>query len=586
MRQIYFTLLLIFSVHLSFGQTYIESDPFVKWKAVANGLSYSSITIEPGNGYLLSNNIDKKTEFVIKVKDPKGFTEVDGLVYFGTSLTVIDLDVDTVIFEAKDLYQDELDGFEPEYLSNLTVDFTADVQTNNMLIKVVFFDKNSSSTIALECPFHLVASSDISSNLSGYMQWENQPTYCIIGQSVGVAGSYLSDANGKITSLNFTSKKGLSFKTNLDNIKTNTYSCSYSLIDSKGKTIVDYTTKMESNWDGITNFNFPKTLTPQPYLLTYNMENSFGRIGFSQWLYYTENGELTTNQKDAFAELFAQIATHLVKNDDVKEAVLNLENALLYAPNNLTVLQAVGKVYTHDEKYEEAIVAYEKALAIAPNNIQVNAGIALAYLSNEMTEKAIESYKKCMTLNPSDFIYYYEVGWIYNENKNYKEALSYLDRAVELNKDSSNTKPYEERILANNALKNYEAVIADYRSMLEYNPENWDYYYQIGYIQNDQGKYSDALISLNKAIELNDYLSDPIYERAYSYKKMGKFKDALKDFNTVLEMDKDDAPIKLYSHRGDCYWELGDKNKACDDYKKAVELQVTGAAEKLAEKCK
>ena len=180
---------------------------------------------------------------------------------------------------------------------------------------------------------------------------------------------------------------------------------------------------------------------------------------------------------------------------------------------------------------------------------------------------------------------YYQIALCYKEQSKYTQALAYLDTAIRYNQDPYNTLPLLSRIETNKALGNYVAEIKDYQTLSELSPDYWEYYYKIGYNQIDLLDYPAALISLTKAIELNEYTSDPVYERGYTHMKLGNYAAAILDFNQTIVLEDGNEPVNLYLHRGNCYAALKEIDKACVDFKKALEMETKGAKEAYEKSC-
>ncbi len=347
--------LLLFITSPLFSQTIIESDPFLKWKCVSKGLSYSSIEIKLEEGTLLSNRVDKISEISIRANKPTGFTEIDGNVFFGIGLTMINLDADTILFTSEDLYAEQDVDITPDMLTNLSVDFTPTIDAKNILLKIRFFDKKGTSEILLECPFELVDHSDATMNSNNYLKWFADPSYCLNGQSVEIDGSFLTKSKAPLTSLDFQKSEPLGIQINTVNFKSTKYNYSYTWIDSKGATVYSEKKSLQNSWNGKLTFELPKILSPQPYLLTFGVEGETGKIGFSQWFFIKEEKEMTSDQKKQFGNLFTEIALQKLNAEQTRYSDIILSNAEYYSPKSLSILEAKGQISMTKEEYDKAI---------------------------------------------------------------------------------------------------------------------------------------------------------------------------------------------------------------------------------------
>ena len=567
------------------AQRSVSSDPFLKWTCTANGLSYSSIELDLEHGTLLSNTIDKNTSIKIKVNHPTGFTAVNNEIFFGIGLHIVDTKADTLVYDSPDLYDKQAAGMDPSMISNLNLNFTPQLDCNEFTITVRFFDKKSAGEITVNCPFIVAETGDVSNNTNSFTKWTTTPSLCISGQTVDPVESKLYTLKGPLNKLEFNAKDKLFFQTDLSQFKSSSYHYEYSLLDLNGKKVTSFVASPTAAWDGIVAFNFPKTLTQQPYLLTFSVENKLGRIGFSQLLHFKTKKELSLEEQNQFALLINKLALQQLNNDSPRNASQIITNAIYYAPKNKEVLIAAAKVYSAIEETELAHSMLKKADSLYPNTPTILTALALSNYATNHLEEAIVLYKRCLVLNRTDYMNYYQIALCYKEQSKYTQALAYLDTAIRYNQDPYNTLPLLSRIETNKALGNYVAEIKDYQTLSELSPDYWEYYYKIGYNQIDLLDYPAALISLTKAIELNEYTSDPVYERGYTHMKLGNYAAAILDFNQTIVLEDGNEPVNLYLHRGNCYAALKEIDKACVDFKKALEMETKGAKEAYEKSC-
>ena len=73
------------------------------------------------------------------------------------------------------------------------------------------------------------------------------------------------------------------------------------------------------------------------------------------------------------------------------------------------------------------------------------------------------------------------------------------------------------------------------------------------------------------------------YRGLIKYKYSKDFYGAISDFMRAIEYDKDDGEIIYYL--GLTKYQIGDKNGACNDWRKAVKLGYTEASKSLARNC-
>ncbi len=85
--------------------------------------------------------------------------------------------------------------------------------------------------------------------------------------------------------------------------------------------------------------------------------------------------------------------------------------------------------------------------------------------------------------------------------------------------------------------------------------------------------WEEAIRHFNKAIEKDTCFADAYYLRGASYQQIGKHKEALNDLNKAIEYgQKDTTYYKYYFKRAFIYDALGDKRKEIQDFTQCMEL--------------
>ena len=112
-----------------------------------------------------------------------------------------------------------------------------------------------------------------------------------------------------------------------------------------------------------------------------------------------------------------------------------------------------------------------------------------------------------------------------------------------------------------------------FKRTLEFAPDSGNSYNNLGLIYADEGKLTEALSNLNKAIELapNDPNNDKAYNnRGNIYNNNGNYTKAISDFSKAIELNPTLA--QAYSNRGSAYNKEGNYAQSILDLNKALEL--------------
>ena len=130
-----------------------------------------------------------------------------------------------------------------------------------------------------------------------------------------------------------------------------------------------------------------------------------------------------------------------------------------------------------------------------------------SFIDNHEFEKAIKSYKKAIEIDSTgncgtgtNGIAFGELGYAYTRMGDFKNAITYLDKAIELNKFAPD--PYQSKsVLLMQQGKN-ELALNVLDSLIEYVPEYAMGYVQRGFLFNSTAKYELALQDFNKYLAL------------------------------------------------------------------------------------
>ena len=203
------------------------------------------------------------------------------------------------------------------------------------------------------------------------------------------------------------------------------------------------------------------------------------------------------------------------------------------------------------EGSESEVTPAQENISLQDTNYYLKAG--LKYSSQEKFIEAEEEFKKGLAIAPADHNLQ-EVLKMIDDLKNGKIEKEY---ALYLFKGSD--------YLING--KNQEAI-KEFKSALEFKPDNRDLYYYIGVCNYSLEQYEAAIDYLKKAIELKPD-SEIYYYLGASHYSIGQHSQAIAYLQKVLETNPDDA--EAYSIIGTSYYLLGESEKAKANLDKAKE---------------
>ncbi|MEZ4827604.1 MAG: tetratricopeptide repeat protein [Bacteroidia bacterium] len=152
------------------------------------------------------------------------------------------------------------------------------------------------------------------------------------------------------------------------------------------------------------------------------------------------------------------------------------------------------------------------------------------------------------------------------------------------------------------ALKFYETAISE-------NDKNANFFYYKGVCHFELHQYTEAVSAFTRAIDLHGRRADYFSNRGKAFLRLSDFGQAAEDFSRAIKLDPlqgefyylratarygsknyeaslndyhtaintDDRVGEYYLGRGECYLALGDRDRACQDIKMAVERHAFNA---------
>jgi tetratricopeptide (TPR) repeat protein len=194
------------------------------------------------------------------------------------------------------------------------------------------------------------------------------------------------------------------------------------------------------------------------------------------------------------------------------------------------------------------------------------------------------------------------------EKHKYKEAIGILNKAI---KQYPNFREaFLNRGLCYEDLKDLSSAIASYRDLLKIDKNNTAAFYHIGTCKYDQNLFQESIDNFTMALQTKGYdtsgkssfiinwskngliedskfdiLGDEIFfQRGWAFYQLNKLKSAYNDFSNCLRgnyrVTDSHYMIAL------CYYESGNREKACAELDKAILFGDTLSIKKKQEICK
>ncbi len=178
-------------------------------------------------------------------------------------------------------------------------------------------------------------------------------------------------------------------------------------------------------------------------------------------------------------------------------------------------------------------------------------------------------------------VFFKERGMEYFKAGKFKESVDDFSKAIHYN--PADFSLYIQRAKAYCEMKLLEPAIQDMETYLIYFPEDQSAIAMCGELNFANQNYINALKCFNKNIASDN--SNPAYfkARGKTYLQTGMNKYAINDLSMALDLSPNDG--ETYFYKGLARFQSGDREGACDDWKKALKLGEIKAMKQLLDHC-
>jgi tetratricopeptide (TPR) repeat protein len=130
---------------------------------------------------------------------------------------------------------------------------------------------------------------------------------------------------------------------------------------------------------------------------------------------------------------------------------------------------------------------------------------------------------------------------------------------------------------------NLFAIVVFLFVALQQSSQSPEFHFKKGIESSQAGNYELAIKDFTKAISLKPKYPEALYNRGIVYFEMKQPKKGFEDFDKAISLKPDNGIF--WFQRGNRKWLALDNEGACNDWKKAKELNIPFAEETLKTKC-
>lgn len=244
-------------------------------------------------------------------------------------------------------------------------------------------------------------------------------------------------------------------------------------------------------------------------------------------------------------------------------------------PKDASLQGFYGEVLQLNNKPEEAAAQFKKVVELDPSKYTAWQQLMFAYIAPKDADSLIAVSNRALRLFPTQAMAHYLNGLGYQNKKEYKKAVNAILRAIDLQPEENETvlaQMYTSIGDAYNSLKDFEASDDAYDTALSLDPRNvtvlnnYAYYLSVRNV-----RLGDAEKMSRKSLDQRPEESTFLDTYGWILYQQGKYEQARKYLQQAIDNSEGADDGTLWDHIGDAQYQLNNKAKAVEAWKKAKE---------------
>ncbi len=243
---------------------------------------------------------------------------------------------------------------------------------------------------------------------------------------------------------------------------------------------------------------------------------------------------------DSVNDLYFEIGEYLEQEENYQLA-LNFFNKCYEMDNDDDeVIYEIASCYDMSEQYDKSIIFYQKLLDIDPFDDEIWFNLGVIYNKIDDVDKALEAYDFALAIDQKSLFASFNKANTLANNKKYSQAIPYYIEFIKEIDDNPQAFCYLAECYRN--INKLDNALEYYDKALNFDDNYSDAFYGKSLVFYETENYTQALISISKAIKI-DNISDYLFLSAKINTKLNKFENAEKAYIQALEIASDDKEI-------------------------------------------
>lgn len=188
--------------------------------------------------------------------------------------------------------------------------------------------------------------------------------------------------------------------------------------------------------------------------------------------------------------------------------------------------------YIEAGNYNQALVILRDYLFSNPSNIEAQEKKINVLLKTDREKDAYKDIDDLLKMYPSSPEYYYLRAVLNFQKEKYVKAIEDFDKSIELKMPGNYLyKVYLNRGMAHFFLQDFDLAEADFKAVIETQPENGAAYHGLGMVKYEQRDYEEAIKAFQKALSYDEKNAITHFNMAMSYFRLDQKDNACYHFN-------------------------------------------------------